>query len=351
MEEKLVSVITPCFNGEDFLDRFFNNILEQTYKNIELIFINDGSNDRTEQIALFYKPLIEASKHSFIYIYQENAGQAAAVNKGIKVFSGDYLMWHDADDILCENNIKRKVEFMEEHPQFGIAQCYGKEVHEQDLSKKLRDFGRIPPSGKDNLFEDLIMKKNVEYSPGLFIVRSSAFLTVNPQRDIFESRRGQNMQMLLPVVYNFPCGYIREDLFTYVIREQSHSHGRITMEELIKRSGERRIMLMETLKRIDMKDREYFTDRVEEMLLREQFDVAYGLKDKDTIKTKYKELIEKKYATSRDALIYYSSRLAAANLLLKSLKSIRSGVKYLIKDEKKHSLLKINRFLGGRRTE
>ena len=334
MEEKLVSVITPCFNGEEFLDRFFNNILNQTYKNIELIFINDGSTDRTEQIALSYKPMIEACKHSFIYIFQENAGQAAAVNRGIKIFSGDYLMWHDADDILDKNNVRRKVEFLEAHPQFGIAQCCGREVHERDLGKKLRDYGRVPPSGEDNLFEDLIMKKNVEYSPGLFIVRRSAFLAVNPQRDIFESRRGQNMQMLLPVVYKFPCGYIREDLFTYVIREQSHSHERITMEELIKRSGERKIMLLETLDRIEMKDRAYYTDRVEEVLLREQFDVAYGLKDREAIKTKYKELKEKKYATSRDTLVYYSSRLTAVNLLFKGLKSIRAGVKYLIRMKK-----------------
>ena len=243
-------------------------------------------------------------------------------------------MWHDADDILDKNNVRRKVEFLEAHPQFGIAQCCGSEVHERDLGKKLRDYGRVPPSGEDNLFEDLIMKKNVEYSPGLFIVRRSAFLAANPQRDIFGSRRGQNMQMLLPVVYKFPCGYIREDLFTYVIREQSHSHERITMEELIKRSGERKTMLLETLDRIDMKDRAYYTDRVEEVLLREQFDVAYVLKDREAIKTKYKELKEKKYATPRDTLAYYSSRLITVNLLFKCLKSIRAGVKYLIRMKK-----------------
>ena len=145
------------------------------------------------------------------------------------------------------------------------------------------------------------------------------------------------MQMLLPVVYNFPCGYIREDLFTYVIREQSHSHDRITMEELIKRSGERKIMLLETLDRIDMKDRAYYANRVEEVLLREQFDVAYGLKDKDTIRTKYKELKEKKSATARDTLVYYSSRLAAVDLLFKSLKRIRASMKYLIRMNKRRT--------------
>ena len=54
LNEKKVSIITPCFNGESFVERFFENILEQTYKNIELIFVNDGSSDRTEEIAKSY---------------------------------------------------------------------------------------------------------------------------------------------------------------------------------------------------------------------------------------------------------------------------------------------------------
>ena len=52
MTKPLVSIITPCYNGEAFLKRYFESILNQTYPNLELIFINDGSTDRTEEIAL-----------------------------------------------------------------------------------------------------------------------------------------------------------------------------------------------------------------------------------------------------------------------------------------------------------
>ena len=68
MKYPLVSVITPCYNGEKYLDRYFKSILDQTYPNIELIFVNDGSNDKTEEIALSYKNKLEEKKLD-IYTY------------------------------------------------------------------------------------------------------------------------------------------------------------------------------------------------------------------------------------------------------------------------------------------
>ena len=106
MNKKLVSIISPCYNGEAFASRFFENILEQTYPKIELIFINDGSSDRTEEIAKSYEEKFKQKGYELIYIYQENAGQAAAVNKGLKLFQGDYFMRTDSDDLLDKNNIE-----------------------------------------------------------------------------------------------------------------------------------------------------------------------------------------------------------------------------------------------------
>ena len=56
---KLVSIITPCYNGERYLDRYFNSLLEQTYPSVELIFVNDGSTDNTEKIAMEYGRKLE----------------------------------------------------------------------------------------------------------------------------------------------------------------------------------------------------------------------------------------------------------------------------------------------------
>lgn len=66
--EKLVSIIVPCFNGEKFIERFLKSILDQTYKKVELIFINDGSTDSTEEIVLSYKK--KWKKRNKVYIYK-----------------------------------------------------------------------------------------------------------------------------------------------------------------------------------------------------------------------------------------------------------------------------------------
>ena len=107
-ELPLVSVITPCYNGEAFLDRYFQSVLSQSYPNIELIFVNDGSTDRSEEIALSYREWLEARGIRYLYIAQENKGISEAVNAGLRRFSGDYLTWPDSDDWMTPDCIAKK---------------------------------------------------------------------------------------------------------------------------------------------------------------------------------------------------------------------------------------------------
>ena len=65
----LVSIITPCYNGENYLERYLDSVLEQTYDNIELILVNDGSNDKTSEIANRYKSKFADNGYVYIYIY------------------------------------------------------------------------------------------------------------------------------------------------------------------------------------------------------------------------------------------------------------------------------------------
>ncbi len=327
MESKLVSVITPCYNGEQFVSLFFDNILQQSYSNIELIFINDGSTDRTEDIALSYRNKLESKIHSFVYLYQENAGQAEAVNKGIKIFKGDYLMWTDSDDILHRDNISKKVAYMEEHPEVGLAQCYGREVMEDKPDVKIRDFRRVPPIGQDDFFEDLLMKRNVEFTPGLYIARREAFLKVNPKRTIYAGRTGQNYQMLLPLAYHYQCGYIEEDLFSYVIRKDSHSHDEIEIEEFVRRSYMAKQTVEATLRQIDMKDNDlaYYLNKLEEKTIRDQFDAGYAFNDIEVLEKMYKELGNEGVRSKRDTIVYYSAKHPSVNRLFLFSKLIKKN--------------------------
>lgn len=218
--EPRVSLITPCWNGEKHLWYFLDSLLEQTYTNVEFFFINDGSTDRTEEVFKSYEDRLKAKGWDVFYIYQENKGQAAALNQGLKRFTGDYLIWPDSDDILYPNHIEEKVKFMEENLQYGLAYCILDIVYEDDLSKVLYQYKR---DKTQNLFNKLICNNGVLWEPIGTIARASAFLETVPTREIFESQAGQNCQLQLPIAYKYPCGFINKALGKYVKRESSHS--------------------------------------------------------------------------------------------------------------------------------
>lgn len=103
----LVSIITPSFNSAKFIAETIQSVQNQTYQNWEMIIVDDGSSDETENVVL---SIIEKDKRIQFYKLNQNSGPAVARNTGIEKASGDYMTFIDADDIwfptFIENNIK-----------------------------------------------------------------------------------------------------------------------------------------------------------------------------------------------------------------------------------------------------
>lgn len=101
MEERIlkISIIVPIYNGEKYLERCVESIKNQTHKNIEVILIDDGSNDDSPKICKKY----EKNDFRIKYIRQENSGVSVARNRGIKEASGEWLIFVDADDMIAPN--------------------------------------------------------------------------------------------------------------------------------------------------------------------------------------------------------------------------------------------------------
>lgn len=131
-----VSVITPVFNGARFIDQYFLTLCNQTYDNVELIIVDDGSSDDTFDLVKEKKEVLKKKGWNIIVLKQDNQGAAAAVNNALKVVTGDYLMLFDIDDILYPDNIKVKALFLDENPEFGMVRCNGYMVFESDLNSK-----------------------------------------------------------------------------------------------------------------------------------------------------------------------------------------------------------------------
>lgn len=306
MDNKLVSIISPCYNGENYLQRFIESILSQTYNNIEFIFVNDGSTDNTEKIILSYKKRFEEKNIAFKYIWQENAGQAAALNRGLKEFSGEYLIWPDSDDVLAPENIEKKVEFLEKNAEYGFVMCKTQCVYEEDESYGEVLFRTV--SGEDDFFTDIIMEKNIYFPPGGYMARASALKDVNPELDIFISRAGQNWQMFLPLSAKYKCGYIDEILFYYYVRKDSHSHAKKTYEQIIQKTYDHEEILLNTINRINNIDQEYFNRLVLCKYAKKRFEVAFYYGQKEELRKSYKQICKLKDNELKIRGKYYFSK-------------------------------------------
>ena len=105
---KKVTIIIPVYNGSNYLSEAIDCSLAQTYKNIEVLVVNDGSTDegKTEAVAKSYGDKIR-------YIHQENGGVAAALNTGIKNATGDYVSWLSHDDLYIPEKIEIEMNTLE----------------------------------------------------------------------------------------------------------------------------------------------------------------------------------------------------------------------------------------------
>ena len=218
---KLVSIVSPCYNGESYIERYLKAIIAQTYRPLELIIINDGSQDRTEDIIFSYKDILENQNISLKYIKKENEGIGAAINDGLKYVTGEFLIWPDTDDFLYPASVEKRVKFLVEHQEYGFVYSDGNIYLENDIKNPVGKIKAYMP--KDgNLFRNVI-SGNVVYTPGGYMLRMDAFRSVNPNMEIFPSRYGQDIQMLLPISYKFKCGYLQEELYGRVNRPNSLS--------------------------------------------------------------------------------------------------------------------------------
>lgn len=118
MRQPLVSVIIPVYNGADYLSKAIDSAISQSYENIEIIVVNDGSCDgnKTEDISLGYGDKIR-------YIKKENGGVSSALNLGIKNMRGEFFSWLSHDDEYTEDKIQKEIEAALKYGEETLIYC------------------------------------------------------------------------------------------------------------------------------------------------------------------------------------------------------------------------------------
>ena len=112
-----ITIIIPCYNCEKYIKKCVESILNQTYQNIEIILINDGSTDNTDAVI----NLIMENTTNIVYINKENTGVSDTRNVGINEATGDYIMFIDSDDFIEHNYINEFVKGAKDNPDLIVG--------------------------------------------------------------------------------------------------------------------------------------------------------------------------------------------------------------------------------------
>ncbi len=125
MQTPTYSVVVTCYNYGHYLAGCLESVLRQTYQNFEIILVNDGSTDNTDEVIA---PYIRDSR--ILYIKQPNAGQANAKNTGIRNANGGLIAFLDADDLWEETKLEKQISLFQD-PHVGVAYSTVRYINEQ----------------------------------------------------------------------------------------------------------------------------------------------------------------------------------------------------------------------------
>lgn len=165
-KEPLVSVIISSYNHQEFINDAIESVLKQTYKNIELLVIDDGSTDRTPDI------LLELSRqHEFSFHARENRGLTHTYNELIYHSKGEYICTLGSDDIFMLDKVEKQVAFLEENPAYGV--CGGNFIAIDENNNVLGK--QKIRAARDLAFDDIFLGTKPGIPAGSAMVRKTAF--------------------------------------------------------------------------------------------------------------------------------------------------------------------------------
>lgn len=209
-----ISIIVPVYNVEKYLNKCVDSLLSQTYSNIEIILIDDGSNDSSGIICDEY-----ASKFSNIIVkHIENGGQGRARNIGISMASGEYIMFCDSDDYYDYDMVEYLYNAIEDETQIKIAMCGLKFVFSDDRIEERLVFNEDFVTDFNTILNMYFNEDKIVSSPVNKIYHKSVFDDLKyPENMIYEDR-----YISLPMFIKFPTIHVcSKAKYNYILRKGS----------------------------------------------------------------------------------------------------------------------------------
>jgi glycosyltransferase involved in cell wall biosynthesis len=160
-----VSIIIPTYNREEYIVDAIESLLSQTFRDFEIIVIDDGSTDNTKQVLSKYGDKIR-------YIYQVNSERAVARNKGIEASKGEYIAFLDSDDLCMSNRLVEQVNVLDSKPDVGLV--YANAIYVDYAKNIVIDKTAYIQRPSGFIFRYIVLAKDI-FSPSQVLVRRSCF--------------------------------------------------------------------------------------------------------------------------------------------------------------------------------
>lgn len=226
--DPLVSVIIPAYNHEDYIEDCVLSVIGQTYENIEIIIINDGSTDKTEEKIL---KIIECNDRRIHYVNQDNRGVCKTLNRGLNIATGKYIAFLASDDMWLPNRLERQINFLEKNKHVGFVFADSKFIFNNDTSN-LRFSNYKPILNK--LFYETNFIKNIYFD--LFQENFICAITILIRKEALDKVGGfdvnidfEDYDMWLRLSKEYEAGYIPEVLALYRMHSNNISNDSILM--------------------------------------------------------------------------------------------------------------------------
>lgn len=205
----LVSVVIPTFNRDKYVIESLESVFNQTYTSTEIIVVDDGSTDTTEEILRPYFSRIR-------YIKKENNGNAAARNTGLDYAKGEYVAFLDSDDIWLPEKLLKQIEFLENNPRCAFVYCGAYLIDENG-----REVGmRLLQKNEEPSFETLYEKNRI-ISLSFVVVRKMSLDQVGWFDEDLRQSPDYDLYLRLSRLFEYNC--INELLCKYRVHSANIS--------------------------------------------------------------------------------------------------------------------------------
>lgn len=213
-----ISVVIPTYNHDRYIGACIESVLGQTYRDFEVIVVDDGSTDGTARVVSEYGDQVR-------YLHKENGGTSSALNAGIEAARGEYLAWLSSDDRYAPTKLAKQIAQLETHPQLRISHTA---FHHTDKNGVILKTSILTPQEAASISVATLLKGNPVNGSSILFHRSC----VERVGTFDESLQGtEDWEMWIRLAGCYQFGYVPEPLLFYRWHDANFTHKRERMTQ------------------------------------------------------------------------------------------------------------------------